>query len=193
MPIPSSKRGRPHFGYFVFDCPSDHEIEGSIITESDAIRAVIANKSLGGRLKSLKLTTAASFINSRGRAYSGVRYVHLGGHGSTSGLAFIGGSVQWSNVATKLKEFFPVLGQDEQRVLTLSCCYSEIGARSLSPLLKGHFTAIYHFKEEEVAFSMAMATWSMFYLKKRLSKPHAAIMNDTNIFMGKDFLGAVPV
>ena len=93
----------------------------------------------------------------------------------------------------KLKEFFPVLGQDEQRVLTLSWCYSEIGAKSLSPLLKGHFTAIYYFKEEEVEFSMAMATWIMFYLKKKLSKPHAAIMNDINLFMGKDFLGAVPV
>jgi hypothetical protein len=189
----SNKRGRPHFGYFVFDCPSDHEIEGSIITESDAIRAVIANKSLGGRLKSLKLTTATSFNNARGRAYSGVRYVHLGGHGSTSGLAFIGGSVTWSSVATKLKEFFPVLGEDEQRVLTLSCCYSAIGAEALSPLLQGYFTAIYHFKDEEVAFSMAMTTWSMFYLKKRLSKPHSAIMEDINVFMGKDFLGFVPV
>lgn len=185
------KRGRPHFGYFIFDCPSDHEIDGAIVTESDAIRSVLWNKSLGGRLKGLRLTTAESFLKAKERKYTGVRYVHLGGHGSKSGIAFIGGSVKWNDVAEKLTKFFPKLGAGEQRVLTLSCCHSGSGVVAMGPKLKGHFTAIYHFNSDTVGFSQAMTIWSMFYLKKRLSKPHAAIMKDINTFMGTDVLCAV--
>lgn len=185
------KKGRPKFGYFIFDCPSDHEVDGALVTESDAIRSVIWNKSLGGRLKGLRLTTASSFLDAKERKYSGVRYVHLGGHGSPKGLDFIGGSVKWADVATKLIKFFPKLVQGEQRVLTLSCCYSKDGAQAMKAILKGHFTAIYHFKSDEVGFSRAMTVWSMFYLKKRLSKPHGAIMKDINAFMGSEVLGGV--
>lgn len=185
------KRGRPHFGYFIFDCPSDHEIDGSLVTESDAIRSVLWNKSLGGRLKGLRLTTADSFTGAKEREYPGVRYVHLGGHASKNGIAFIGGSVKWKDVAKKLNKFFPVLKADEQRVLTLSCCHSTEGVTAMGPILRGHFTAIYHFKSETIGFSQAMTIWSMFYLKKRLSRPHGAIMKDINAFMGSDVLGGV--
>jgi len=189
--VAAKKRGRPHFGYFIFDCPSDHEIDGALVTESDAIRSVLWNKSLGGRLKGLRLTTADSFANAKERKYSGVRYVHLGGHASKSGIAFIGGSVKWQDVARKLTKFFPKLPDGEQRVMTLSCCYSSYGVAAMRPILKGHFTAIYHFKSEEIGFSHAMTIWSMFYLKKKLSRPHGAIMKDVNTFMGSEVLGGV--
>lgn len=61
----------------------------------------------------------------------------------------------------------------------------------MKPFLKGHFTAIYHFKSEEIGFSHAMTIWSMFYLKKKLSRPHGAIMKDVNTFMGSEVLGGV--
>ncbi|MRH00683.1 hypothetical protein GIY21_10310 [Xanthomonas sontii] len=185
------KRGRPHFGYFIFDCPSDHEIDGSLVTESDAIRSVLWNKSLGGRLKGLRLTTAESFNDAKERKYTGVRYVHLGGHASKTGIGFIGGSVKWQDVAEKLTKFFPKLGEGEQRVLTLSCCHSIAGVKAMGPILKGHFSAIYHFKTEEIGFSQAMTIWSMFYLKKKLSRPHGAIMKDINTFFGSEVLGGI--
>lgn len=161
------------------------------MTESDAIRSVLWNKSLGGRLKGLRLTTADSFIIAKERKYSGVRYVHLGGHASKTGIAFIGGSVKWQEVAKKLTKFFPTLADDEQRVLTLSCCFSRHGVAAMRPILKGHFTAIYHFKAETIGFSQAMTIWSMFYLKKKLSRPHQAIIKDINAFMGSEVLGGI--
>lgn len=139
----------------------------------------------------MRLTTAKSFTDAKERKYGGVRYVHLGGHGSKSGIAFIGGSVKWQDVAKKLVKFFPKLADGEQRVLTLSCCHSTAGVAVMKPFLKGHFTAIYHFKSEEIGFSHAMTIWSMFYLKKKLSRPHGAIMKDVNTFMGSEVLGGV--
>ena len=74
--------GRPQYSYLVFDFPSDHEIDGAIVTESDAIRSVLANKSLGGRLKLIRCTTASTFKTLKAREYPGIRFVHLGCHGS---------------------------------------------------------------------------------------------------------------
>lgn len=187
----TKKRGRPHFGYFIFDCPSDHEIDGALVTESDVIRSVIWNKNLGGRLKGLRLTTADSFKNARERIYTGVRYVHLGGHASKNGIAFIGGSVNWQDIAKKLTKLFPRLAAEEQRVLTLSCCHSTDGVAAMRSILKGHFTVIYYFKPDKIGFSQAITIWSMFYLKKRLSRPHGAVMKSINSFMGTEVLGGV--
>lgn len=187
----TKKRGRPKFGYFIFDCPSDHEIDGALVTESDAIRSVLWNKNLGGRLKGLRLTTADSFKNAKERKYTGVRYVHLGGHASENGIAFIGGSVKWRDVAKKLTKCFPKLSDGERRVLTLSCCHSAYGVAAMRQELKGHFTAIYHFNLETIGFSQAMTIWSMFYLKKKLVRPHGAIIKEINSFIGAEVLGVV--
>jgi hypothetical protein len=186
-------RGRPRFGYFIFDCPSDHEVDGAILSESDAIRAVLANRNLGTRLKRVTCTTVSSFRAIGPRAYAGIKYVHLGGHGSKSGIGFIGGSVKWADVADKLKSMFPKLKADEQRVLTLSCCYSKAGIVAMKPLLAGHFTASYHFVPDTIGFSTAITTWSMFYLKKKLTRPHLAIKDDINKFMGEDILEFIAV
>jgi len=58
----------------------------------------------------------------------------------------------------------------------------------MGTILQDYFTAIYHFVPEEIGFSEAMTTWSMFYLKKNLSRPHSAIKDEINKFMGKDLL-----
>ena len=186
-------RGRPKFGYFIFDCPSDHEIDGSILSESDAIRSVLSNRSLGTKLKSVTCTTVSSFRAITARQYAGIKYVHLGGHGSTNGIGFIGGSVKWAEVATKLRAMFPALNAGEQRVLSLSCCHSRDGINAMSASLKGHFTAAYHFVPVKIGFATAITTWSMFYLKKRLSRPHLAIKEDINKFMGEDVLRFVAI
>jgi hypothetical protein len=167
----------------VFDFPSDHEIDGHLLSESDAIKAVLSNRKLGTRLKSVRCTTTDSFVAIPKRRYPGIKFVHLGGHASPTGLGFIGGSVKWADVAAKLCEMFPPLADREERVMTLSCCHSKHGVDAMGKLLKGRFTAIYFFRPESVGFSTAIATWSMFYLKKRLSNPLSAIMKDINSFM----------
>jgi len=163
------------------------------VTESEVIRAVISNKSLGGRFKVLKLTTRDSFLRANERRYLGVRYVHLGGHGSPKGIGLIGGSVTWKEVAKKLIAYFPSLKPGEQRVMTLSCCHSLDGIREMRDTLKGHFSAIYHFKSDEIEFAKAMTIWGMFYLKKRLSRPHGQVMKDINTFMGTEVLGGMAI
>jgi len=176
-------RGRPQFGFLVIDCPSDHEIDGSLVTESQTIRAVLANKNLGSRLKIIRCTTADSFACLPNRVYSGIRYVHLGGHGSRKGLEFIGGQIPWAKVAQKLTRVLPRLKQGERRILTLSCCYSTDGIESMKPYLMGHFSAAYHFVPKKIGFSQAITVWSMFYLKKKISQPHAAIVKKLNRFL----------
>lgn len=185
--MPKAK-GRPKFGYFVFDLPSDHEINETLVTESDVIRSVLANRALGTQVKSLKFTTASSFKDCPERKYSGIRYVHLGGHGGHTGIGFIGGTVPWATVAEKLTKLFTKLSHDEQHVLTLSCCHSSHGVAAMRTTLRGYFTAIYHFEPEKIGFSTAMTTWSMFYLKKNLTRPHSAIKKDINSFLGSNTL-----
>ena len=187
----TKKRGRPTFGYFVFDLPSDHEVNGSLVTESDVIKSVLSNKNLGGRLKSLRFTTADTFKNCPDRKYSGIRYVHLGGHGGTTGIGFIGGTVKWVDVGKKLAKMFPQLTDGEQRVLTLSCCMSKTGVKAMAPHLKNHFSAIYYFIPQSIGFSQAMTVWSMFYLKKDLTRPHSAIKQDINTFMREDIIDII--
>ena len=84
-------KDRPKFKFFIFDCPSDREINGSLPTESDVIRAVLANRGSASKLKIIKCSTAESFRSRRKTQYAGVKYVHIGGHGSNKGLGFIGG------------------------------------------------------------------------------------------------------
>jgi len=187
-------KGRPKFGFFIFDCPSDHEIDSSLPTESEVIRAVLVNRKLGSRIKPpVRCSTIDSFKSAKERQYEGIKFVHIGGHGSRTALGFVGGWLKWSDVAAKLITLFPKLHGNEQRVLTLSCCYSEYGIASMKSTLRGHFSAAYHFVPPKIGFSKAITTWSMFYLKKRLNDPHEAIKEDINSFMGKKVLRFVSI
>jgi len=186
-------KGRPRFGFLVFDCPSDHEIDGSLVTESETIRAVLANRNLGSRLKVVRVSTVKSVEALPNRAYSGVRYVHLGGHGSLSGLDLVGGRIKWPDVAKTITSVLPTLKEKEQRVLTLSCCYSEQGVLAMKLHLKGYFSAAYHFVPITIGFSQAITVWSMFYLKKKLRRPHGAIAQDINAFLKEDILAFVAI
>lgn len=187
------KPGRPKIRYFIFDCPSDHEIEGTLVTESEAIRAVLANKH--GRptlVCARRFTTSDSFKAAKG-TYGGVRLVHLGCHGSPDGLDLIKGKVKWKRVAERLCALFPALKPSEERVLALSCCHSADGARALKRHLRGHFSGICHFVEEEIGFSEAMTAWSMFYLKVKHKKPLGSVLDPINRFMGRTTLKDVVV
>jgi hypothetical protein len=117
----------------------------------------------------------------------------LAGHGSKNGLGFIGGTLGWLEVSGKLTKLFPILKNDDQRILTLSCCYSGDGVTTMSKSLQKHFTAAYHFVPDEISFASAMTTWSMFYLKKNLKHPHAKIADSINDFMGQKIVKFVDI
>lgn len=177
-------RGRPKFGYFMIDCPSDHEIDDWLVSECDVIHAVLANRNLKSRLKKVRCSTKQSFESIPATKYSGIRYVHIGGHGSEHGLGFIGGAIAWSDVGKKLKQIFPALVGDERRILTLSCCHSDAGVAVLKSQLANHFSGIYSFSAKKIDYSTAIATWSMFFFRKDLDTPQDKIAADINSFFG---------
>ena len=76
--------------YLLFDLPSDHEVEENVVTECDVIRAIVSNKGQGKKVKVDRATTKARFTRGR-RSTQSVKYVHLAGHGSKTGLELIGG------------------------------------------------------------------------------------------------------
>ena len=53
----------------------------------------------------------------------------------------------------------------------------------MKQILQGHFSAAYHFVPDEIGFSKAITTWSMFYHKKGLKDPREAIRDKINDFM----------
>jgi len=119
-------------------------------------------------------------------SYTGLRFVHLATHGSPHGISLIGSKVSWAKVAGRLKEVAPALPRGKQRILCLSCCHSHEGYKAMVSSLEGHFTGIYYFYEEKVGFATAMTVWSMFYRKKKLSKPAKKIIKSINEFFGQD-------
>lgn len=184
----SIQQGRPKYGFLLFDCPSDHEIEGSLVTECEAIKAVLSNRKLGSQLKILRCASTEAFDKLPQRIYPGIRFVHLGGHGSLNGLGLIGGHLSWDKVAQYIYSVLPNLNNGEQRVLTLSCCHSSTGAKKMKKKLTQYFTGIYYFVPDKIAFSTAITVWSMFYLKKKLDRPHKAVVDSINEFLGEKII-----
>ena len=58
----------------------------------------------------------------------------------------------------------------------------------MSAHLSSHFTAMYYFTEEKIAFSKAMAVWSLFYLEKSFQHPEEAIVDRINGFFNDKVL-----
>ena len=80
----------------------------------------------------------------------------------------------------------PVLIDGDKRILTLSCCFSQVAFDSLQPHLQGHFTGGYHFVDESVSFATAITVWAMFYRRKTVERPLRAVVKPINDFFGKD-------
>jgi hypothetical protein len=181
----SMAQGRPSFGFALIDLPSDHEIDGGLVTESQMIRSILHNRGLGSKTKLFRATSKDGFDNI-GRPYKDLGFLHLATHGSPKGISLIGVGVNWSDVALKLKQIAPALPEKKQRILCLSCCHSRQGYEAMKGGLNGHFTGAYFFHETNIAFATAMTVWAMFYRKKNLSKPAKAIVESINTFFGDD-------
>ena len=159
------------YTYLLLDMPSDHEIEGFVMTECDVIRALLVNKGVGKNVKLIKVTTEESLKNVPHNPYKGIRYVHMSSHGFKKGIGLIGGEVEWEGVAEWVKKYLNPLSGKQNRVLCLSCCHAEEGVRKMSPVLKGYFNGIYYLSEEATFFSTSMVVWSMFYYRKNQNNP----------------------
>ena len=170
--------------YLLLDNPSDHEVDDGVVTECDVIRAILSNRGLGTKIKLVRSSTRERFSRSK-QATKSVKFVHLAGHGSQDDLGLIGGGIGWEDVAAAIAAFVQPLTNSQQRVLSLSCCYSQAAVTKMADLLNDYFTAIYYFEDDEVAFSQTMVIWSMFYHEKNLRRPEQAIVDRINGFFGQ--------
>ena len=144
--------------YLLLDSPSDHEVDDSVVTECEVIRAIVKNKGQGKKVKLVKSTTKDRFNHPQTPTKS-VKYVHLSGHGDEKGLGLIDGSVKWKDVAEQIAKFVQKLDDNQKRVLCISCCHSKEAAAKMTRSLSDYFTAIYCFREEDVTFAKTMTVW----------------------------------
>lgn len=178
---------RKKLGYLLFDLPGDHEVEFALATECEIIESLIHNMSMKARVKRICVASIEKFRTYPTYRYQ-VQFVHLACHGEKSGIWMLGGPMKWTDVALQITKHLHKLKSDEKRVMIFSCCHSEDGFKKTKSAFADYFTGAYYFKTEEIPFSHAITIWAMFYLKKKLSKPHGAIVEAINKFLGKDVL-----
>ncbi len=178
---------KPKLGYLLFDLPGDHEVEAALATECKVIESLIHNMSLKARVKRICVASTEKFQKYPTYRYR-VQFVHLACHGGKNGIGMLGGTMKWADVATQITKHLHKLKDDQKRVMVFSCCHSQDGFNATKAALKDYFTGAYYFNKEEIPFPYAITIWAMFYLKKRISKPHGAIVDAVNKFMGEDIL-----
>lgn len=178
---------KPKLGYLLFDLPSDHEIEGTLVTECQTIESIIHNRGMPARVKRICVASTERFMNYPTYKY-GVQFVHLACHGGQKGIGMLGGNVTWEDMAKQVTKHLHPLATDQQRIICFSCCHSKAGFNKTKSAFASYFTGAYIFAKTKVPFAQAVAIWAMFYLKKRLSNPHEAIVKSINEFIGETLL-----
>jgi hypothetical protein len=178
---------RQKYGFLLFDFPSDHEVDLALPTECEVVWALLVNRRLGSRVKLIKATTAKR-LEGLPRYRYGVQFVHLGGHASPSSFGLLGGSIKLGKAVRLITRSLRRLTGDEQRILCLSCCHSRSAFQRIRPRLRSYFTGCYYFRPELVGFAQCLTTWSMFYYRKDLGRPHQKIVEKINAFFGTDML-----
>jgi hypothetical protein len=180
--------GRPSLSLILVDFPSDHEVDENLSSECELIRSVIHNRGFSSAIKTVRISSVERFEKLKWQSYQKVGFVHLAGHGGKKGVDLIGGQISWETLANKLTIVAPRLASGQQRILNISTCYSAVGLRRLKPLLRGHFTGVYHFTDSKVKFSDAITAWAMFYNKKKLQRPHGTVIDVVNAYFDRKLL-----
>src|SRR5262245_6759171 len=178
---------RQKFGFLLFDFPSDHEVDFALPTESEVVWALLINRDLGARVKLIKASTE-SRLKGMPRYRYGVQFVHVAGHGSPSSFGLLGGSIGLRKAARLITGSLHRLREGEQRILCLSCCHSHAAFERMRPYLRKYFTGCHYFRRKRVSFAESLTTWSMFYYRKDLRRPHRKIVERINTFFGEDVL-----
>ncbi len=183
---------RQRFGFLLFDFPSDHEVDLALPTEAEVVWALLINRDLGARVKLIKASTE-SRLKGLPRYRYAVQFVHVAGHGSPSSFELLGGSIRLRKAARLITGSLHRLRGREQRILCLSCCYSRAAFKHMRPYLRQYFTECYYFCRKRVSFAQSLTTWSMFYYRKDLRRPHGKIVERINDFFGEDVLEFVSI
>jgi len=178
---------KPKLGYLLFDLPADHEVESALATECKVIESLIHNRGMKARVKRICVASKERLKQYPTYRYR-VQFVHLACHGSRKGVGMLGGTMTWTSVAAQITKHLRPLSRGQKRVIVFSCCHSTDALHATEKFLRTYFTGAYYFNAQKVAFSKAMTIWAMFYFRKRLSKPHEAIVEDINKFIGEDIL-----
>jgi hypothetical protein len=178
---------RPRYGFLLFDLPSDHEVDLALPTECELIHALLVNRRLGSRVKLIKASTSKRLEDLPAYQFQ-VQFVHLAGHGGPSGAGLIGGYIGWRRIARIVTSTLHRLSAGHQRILCISSCHSREGLKAMKPKLRGYFTGCYFFEHRKVSFATTLATWTMFYYRKELHRPHRRIVDRVNSFFGKEVL-----
>lgn len=178
---------KPKLGYLLFDLPSDHEIEASLATESKVIEAIIHNMNLKAHVKRICVASKDKLLSYPTYKYK-VQFVHLACHGGKKGIGMLGGNMKWIDVASQISRHLHPLDSVQKRVMVFSCCHSSAGFEATKGIFKKYFTGAYHFNPITIPFSQAITVWSMFYLNKKLNKPHSKIVEAINTFFGEKIL-----
>ena len=178
---------KPKLGYLLFDLPSDHEIEGALATECKVIESLIHNRGLKARIKRVCVASKERFSKYPTYRYR-VQFVHLACHGGKKGIGLLDGEMLWADVAKQITRHLHPLAAGRQRIMIFSCCHSKDGFDATKSELAPYFSGAYHFRAESIAFSKAITTWTMFYLKKKIENPHEAIVDPINNFIDEEVL-----
>lgn len=182
---------RKKLRYLLFDFPGDHEVDRSMSTECETVHALLINRGLGSRAKLLKFSSKESLCKLSPYQYD-PKFVHISCHASRKSVGLLGSSVTWKYLATEiLKPRLKPLANGETRILFLSCCKSSSAKGSIKRHIPGYFTGIYYFKPKFVLFADSLTVAGMFYRKKHLKNPHAALVKGINTFFGEKLIAYV--
>lgn len=176
---------RKKLRYLLFDFPADHEVDSSISTECEIVKALLVNRGLGSRAKLLRLSSKDSLSKIPNYVYD-PKFVHVATHGTRKSIQLLGGSISWKDFAQQvLRPRLKRLKRKQTRILFLSCCSSMSAKNSISRHMNGYFTGIYYFRPKTVKFADSLTVAGMFYRKKSLARPRAAVVKSINDFFGE--------
>lgn len=173
--------------FLLLDVPGEHEIEGNLATECEVIEAVLANLELDGVTKRIRIASTRKLRTLRPYAYD-PQVVHLAGHATEEGIWIQGQVTNWEALAKRVGNLITPLDPGQERVLNLSCCYSNLAAQVCAARLRRHFTGIYRFSITEVPYAQALVAWTMFFYKRPSLTDHPSIAQSVNDFFGTEVL-----
>ncbi len=177
--LPRTRLGSLPSGFLLLDFPNDHECDEAMINECRMIRGLLTTEGVGWQTRIESVSSLADFEQKKWSPIDSPGVVHLSGHGTKNGLGFIGGHADWSAIANTLRVVVPRLKKRQQRILCISCCFSEQALDAMESKLAGYYTAAYHFSEKQIDFNTAITAWTMFY-SRTIYRPDEEIIELIN-------------
>ncbi len=176
---------RKKIRFMLLDFPDDEEVDASLSTECEIIKAILVSRRMGGRIKHMRFSSLDSLERVPNYEYD-PKFVHISGHGADGYLSLLGGNAPWTDIAEDIlaPRLKPLVGV-ETRILFVSTCHSSAGVDRILNLIPDRFTGAYYFSTDSVPFADALTVASMFYRKKMLNDPHEHVLAAINGYFGR--------